>query len=239
MKKPFSFFLLLFFIASNTFAQDKSVVSLLKEYNLLGGEFLSTINISNVDYSFDALSISKNKQEATGHQTQNKREFTFNSRKPLGQKFTLISVDGKTPSKKDIKHFNKEKNSTKEQSKLILAEDNYFIEKNNEEELILGFNIPQEQITSNTAFMAHCTGYIYIDKTSKRINKIVIKSNEAFNLKLFHVTEMNITINIAYNDEYKQYYVSDEDTNMKVLVLGSITDFEIKEVYSNFKFIKK
>jgi len=238
MKKTFSILLLFSFIAASSFAQDKSVGSLLKEYNLLGGEFLSTINMSTVDYSFDVLSISKTKQEANGQQTQNKREFTFDSSKPLGQKFTLISVEGKTPSKKQIKHFNKEKNSTKEQSKLILTEDNYFIEENNEEELILGFNIPQEQITSNTAFMAHCTGYIYIDKTTKRINKIEIKSNEAFNLKLFHVTEMNITINIAYNDEYKQYYVSDEVTNMKVLILGSITDFEIKETYSNFKFNK-
>jgi len=239
VKKTLAFFLFLFVISSSSHAQENSVKSILKEYNLLEGEFLSAINLSSADYSFDAISISKTKIESSGQTTENKKEFNFDSSKPLGQKFTLISVNDKAPTKKDIKHFNKEKNSTKEQHKIFLSENDYFIEKNNEKEVVLGFNIPQEQITSNTAFMAHCTGYIYIDKTSKRINKIEIKSNEAFNLKLFHVTEMNITINIAYNGEYKQYYVSDEVTNMKVLVLGSITDFEIKETYSNFKFKNK
>jgi hypothetical protein len=84
--------------------------------------------------------------------------------------------------------------------------------------------------------MAHCTGYIYIDKKQGRITKIQIKSNEAFNLKIFHVTEMTININIAYNDEHKTYYVSNEQSNMKVLLLGSIVAFTIKEEYSDFIF---
>jgi hypothetical protein len=84
--------------------------------------------------------------------------------------------------------------------------------------------------------MAHCTGYIYIDKKQGRITKIQIKSNEAFNMKIFHVTEMQIDIELTYNEEHKTYYVSQEQRKMKVLLLGSIVAFTIKEEYSDFKF---
>jgi hypothetical protein len=47
---------------------------------------------------------------------------------------------------------------------------------------------------------------------------------------------MIIEINLAYNDEHKQYYVSSEVSKMKVLILGSITDFNIEEKYSNIVF---
>jgi hypothetical protein len=162
--------------------------------------------------------------------------YSFDSNKKLGERFTLISVDGDEPRKKDFKHFNKEKNSTEPNEAIKLKEEDFSIKSNDEEKAIIVFNIPAEQLNRQTAFMAHCTGYIYIDKKQGRITKIQIKSNEAFNLKIFHVTEMTININIAYNDEHKTYYVSNEQSNMKVLLLGSIVAFTIKEEYSDFIF---
>jgi hypothetical protein len=96
--------------------------------------------------------------------------------------------------------------------------------------------MPKEELSSKVAFMAHSTGYIYIDKASKRITKIQIKSNESFNLKIFHVTSMTIDIAYNYNKEHNQYYIDSENTNMKVLILGSTADFKLEEKYSDFRF---
>ena len=217
-------------------AQKQNASDLLKEAGFTAENVLSFIDMSEASYSFMASSSTVTYQASNNNTSKTKKIYTFDSSKKLGEKFTLISVDGDTPRKKDFKHFNKEKNSTEPNEAIKLGKDDFTIQSNNEETAVIAFNIPAEQLNRQTAFMAHCTGYIYIDKKKGRIKKIQIKSNEAFNLKIFHVTEMTIDINIAYNEEYKTYYVSDEQSKMKVLLLGSIVDFTIKEDYSDFKF---
>jgi len=217
-------------------AQKQSANDLLKEVGFSAENVLSCIDMSEASYSFTANSSTVTNQASNNSTTQTKKVYSFDSNKKLGERFTLISVDGDEPHKKDFKHFNKEKNSTEPNEAIKLKEEDFSIKSNDEEKAIIVFNIPAEQLNRQTAFMAHCTGYIYIDKKQGRITKIQIKSNEAFNLKIFHVTEMTININIAYNDEHKTYYVSNEQSNMKVLLLGSIVAFTIKEEYSDFIF---
>ena len=217
-------------------AQKQSANDLLKEVGFTAENILSCIDMSEANYSFTANSSTITNQASNNNTSRAKKVYTFDSSKILGERFTLISVDGDEPRKKDFKHFNKEKNSTEPNEAIKLKDEDFSVKSNNEESAVIIFNIPAEQLNRQTAFMAHCTGYIYIDKKQGRITKIQIKSNEAFNMKIFHVTEMTININIAYNEEHKTYYVSDEQSKMKVLILGSIVDFDIKEEYSDFKF---
>jgi len=217
-------------------AQKQSANDLLKEVGFTAENILSCIDMSEANYSFTANSSTITNQASNNNTSRAKKVYAFDSSKILGERFTLISVDGDEPRKKDFKHFNKEKNSTEPNEAIKLKDEDFSVKSNNEESAVIIFNIPAEQLNRQTAFMAHCTGYIYIDKKQGRITKIQIKSNEAFNMKIFHVTEMTININIAYNEEHKTYYVSNEQSKMKVLILGSIVDFNIKEEYSDFKF---
>ena len=217
-------------------AQKKTANDLLKEVGFNAENVLSCIDLSKANYSFTANSNTITNQESNNSTTQTKKVYTFDSNKNLGERFTLISVDGDTPRKKDFKHFNKEKNHTGSDEAIKLKEEDFAIKSNLEETAIITFTIPAEQLNRQTAFMAHCTGYIYIDKKQGRITKIQIKSNEAFNMKIFHVTEMQIDIELTYNEEHKTYYVSQEQRKMKVLLLGSTVAFTIKEEYSDFKF---
>ena len=230
--------LLAFIIASigNMVAQKSSASDVLKEFGFTTDNVLSCIDLSNATYNFKATSETKTEQEANHTTSKSNKVYTYDATKKQGEKFTLVSINGDTPRKKDFKHFDKEKNSVTDTETQKFKEEDFFIKSNDENTAIIGFNIPKEQLNSKTAFMAHCTGYIYIDKKSGHITKIQISSNEAFNLKVFHVTQMNIDINLSYNEEHKQYYVSSEKTMMKVLILGSITDFNIEENYSDFKF---
>ena len=217
-------------------AQNKSANELLNEFGFTTDNVLSCIDLSSATYSFKANSVTTTEQEANHTTSENSKVYTYDATKKQGEKFTLISTNDDTPRKKDFKHFDKEKNSVKDNKMQKLKEEDFFVKSNDETTAVIGFNIPAEKINSKTAFMAHCTGYIYIDKKSDHITKIQIKSDEAFNLKIFHVTTMTIDINLEYNNEHKQYYVSREKTMMKVLILGLITDFNIEENYSDFKF---
>ena len=235
MKKQL-FIALMLISAFSLSAQKQSANELLKEVGFTADNVLSCIDISEANYSFTANSSTVTHQVSNNNTKKTNKIYTFDSSKKLGERFTLISVDSDEPRKKDFKHFNKEKNSTEPNEAIKLKEEYFSVKSDNKEFAIIIFNIPAEQLNRQTAFMAHCTGYIYIDKKQGRITKIQIKNNETFNLKIFQVTEMTININIAYNEEHKAYYVSDEQSKMKVLVLGSIVDFDIKEAYSDFKF---
>ena len=225
----------LILIVLTTFSQSKTT-DVLAKYNLTPDHVLSLIDLSTSTMSFDAASTTTTIVESTEKKTQQKRTYTFDGKKTEGEKYTLLTYNGETPSKKKIKKFNKEKNSTPQYKEITLSEKDFFIKSEDDKMLIIGFNVPEEQINSKIAFMAHCTGFIAINKESKKAESIEIKNNEGFNLKIFHVTNMDINITLAFNETLKEYYLLDESTQMVALLMGSTIDITIEEKFTNFKF---
>ena len=225
-------------LAIKTNAQDSKAISLLKQYGLSEDNILSNIDLSRANYSFSAKVKSTTVQESNNTTNNKEQEYIYDATKNIGERFKLISVDNKEPKKKQIKRFNNQKNSVEESKKINLSKDDFFIANEDENTLSIGFKVPANEVNSQIAFMAHCTGYIIIDKAQKQISKLQIKSNEAFNIKVFHITKMNIDIDLSYNTDTKQYYVIREKTESKALLLGSTVDITNTEIYSNFNFNK-
>jgi len=230
---------LIFIVAITTsvisFAQN-SVNEILKQYGFKTENVFSILDNSKSNYSFNVKGSSHTYSEVNKTDNTTHRAYHFDNTKLEGQKFSLISVEGNAPTKKQIKHFNKEKNKTVKESEMKLTEKDFFIKTDNEKMLVIGFNMPKEELPSKIAFMSHCTGFIYFDKQSEKITKIEIKSKEAFSMKIFHITELNLTVSLAYNDDKNLYYITKEETNTKVLILGSITNIDNEEIYSDFTF---
>jgi hypothetical protein len=228
--------LISFGLILNANSQDNKASKLLANYGFTTENVLASLDASKASYSYKAESLTTTVQSTNNNTAKIEKVYTYDSQKKDGEKFTLISVNNNEPNKKDYKHFDKEKNTIVTEQSLSLKEQDFFIKSDDEKTSIIGFNMPKEELSSKVAFMAHSTGYIYIDKASKRITKIQIKSNESFNLKIFHVTSMTIDIAYNYNKEHNQYYIDSENTNMKVLILGSTADFKLEEKYSDFRF---
>ena len=229
---------LIFIVAITTsvisFAQN-SVNEILKQYGFKTENVFSILDNSKSNYSFNVKGSSHTYSDANKTDKTTNRVYHFDNNKTEGQKFSLISVEGSTPTKRQIKHFNKEKNKISE-SEMKLTEKDFFVKTDDEKMLVIGFNMPKEELPSKIAFMSHCTGFLYIDKQSEKITKIEIKSKEAFSMKIFHITELNLTVSLAYNDDKNLYYITKEETNTKVLILGSITNIDNEEIYSDFTF---
>ncbi len=234
MKKTTILFILLFAITYIK-AQEESASSLLKKYGFTSESVLSILDLSSAQYSFNAQSTSTT-ITASGKPTIKKQEYSFDSNTKLGERFTLNTVDGKSPSKREIKRFNKQKNKVNNSPSSKLSDDDFFVASNDETQAVIGFNIPADKVNPKIAYMAHCNGFITINKKSGHVIKIQIKSKEAFNINVFHVTSMLIDIELSYDENCKQYYATKERTETKALILGSTATIITEEVYSNFKF---
>ena len=217
-------------------AQDHKASQLLEKYGFTTEHVLNGLDLSNSTYSFSSTITTNTYTASTNSNFKDVRTYSFDAKKEKGAQFTLLSVNDTVPTKSDIKHFNKQHNSSSKQKKVILKQEDFFVKSNDDATAVIGFNMPKDELPSKFAYMAHSTGFIYIDKKSGRITKIEIKSNEAFSMKIFHVTEMLIQIKFAYNEEHKQYYIISENTKMKILMLGAIAESKIEEVFSEFKF---
>jgi len=217
-------------------SQDNKASKILAKYGFTTENVLASLDASKASYSFKANSVTTTTQTANNSSTTVEKVYTYDSERKVGEKFALISVNGNEPKKRDVKHFNKEKNAVSTGNGISLKERDFFVKSEDDKIVVIGFNMPKEELSSKISFMVHSTGYVYINKVSGRITKIQIKSNESFNMKIFHVTSMIIDVNFNYNEEHKQYYIESENTKMKVLILGSTADFTLDEKYSDFKF---
>jgi hypothetical protein len=228
-------FVSMLFFALGGFSQEKAI-DMLTKYGLTTKDVFNIIDMSSNSYSFTADCKTHSYSKENNLDKTETRVYKYEGSKNVGEKYTLISVDKKAPSKKKIKKFNKEKNSYVNDNKIHLRDEDFFIKSDKNDTLIIGFDLPKEELPAEIAFMAHSTGSVFINKKSKEVIRVEIKNKEPFNLKIFHVVELDTKIEIGYNEEHKQYFVSKENVHMQVLILGSITNIDIIEEYTDFKF---
>ena len=229
-------FLAIVAISSVAFTQNENAVELLKKHGFTPSNVLNMIDLSEAPYSFKSKLTTHTFSKESNTDFTSVQDYTYDISKELGQRFLLTSNDGQTPSKSDIKHFNKSKSGSSKAKKTILKDEDFFVKSDDDKMLIIGFNMPKEELPSKIAYMAHLTGSIYIDKNTNKITKIEFSSKEAFSMKIFHINKMLITIDVLYNDEKKIYYVTKEYTNADILMFGAITKSEITEEFSGFEF---
>jgi len=216
--------------------KNKSAVGILKECGFTTQDVFKIVDLSSCSYSFIANCTTHSYSNDNKTNNTYTRAYEYDFTKDRGERFTLLTFDEKEPSARKIKKFNKEKNFYIKDKKIILKEKDFFIKKDSENIIVIGFNFPKEELPPSIAFMAHSTGNIFIDKNNNKITRIEIKSTESFNMKIFHIVSMDINIDIEYNKEHKMYYVSKEFTNTQALILGNIINIDMTEQYSDFKF---
>jgi hypothetical protein len=228
--------LLILLVSISTLSAQKGATEILARYGFTTDNILNILDASSADLSFTVEGSNRSFSEANHTDQSTRRSYDYDSKRADGEKFKLLTINGKEPTKHEIKKFNKEKNQSGGKSKIQLKESDFFVEKDDEKMTVIGFHMPADELPSKLAFMAHCTGYIYINKETGRVTKLEIKSFEPFSLKVFHITDMFIQFNVAYNEEHKTYYATSEFTRTKALILGSVTTIEMDEQYKDIKF---
>jgi len=214
----------------STFAQKSSVISALTKYhidtNILNAQ--SKPKLANYSYDLKYTSIGDNKETVT--------LANFDPSKPEAERWTVISIQGKSPSKSDIATFRK--NHIKPSAAAALPDEStYQVEKETPESLVISYKPDPKSIPAEAAFMKDCRLHLTVNLKTKRLEKIESLNEKPLKIKIFNAQKMDLVVTLGYNETEKQYYTVSEDLNLIIKFLGQLVPMETLSEYSNYKKI--
>ncbi|MEJ2904940.1 hypothetical protein [Pedobacter panaciterrae] len=207
-------------------AQKSAVLSALSKYNI-DASILNADNIQQPeDFAFDF------KQTTV---TAGKQIVTIAKYDPSGPKeeqWTVVSVDGKSPSKGDINTFRK--NQSKEVKSTQTDESSYKVEKESADYLMISYKIDQASIPKDAAFMKDCRSYMTINLKTKKIEQVQVINEKPVRIKILNAEKFDLVIKYTKNDQSKRYLPVSQELNMLAKFIGQEVTVQTITEYSNY-----
>ncbi len=150
-------------------AQMSEVNKKLDELNIPRDVFEQGLKDEDAAYSFDAKITSKTAEKT------DVQEAKFDATQRVGKKWMLISNNGQTPTKKEIRQFNKDHNTKRRDINAKIDDNDFTIEKDDDKELIIGFFFREESLPKKYQFLAGCKGVAFIDKEKRLLTRVELK----------------------------------------------------------------
>jgi len=182
----------------------------------------------NYAFDFKYTSIAGNKETVT--------LASFDPSKPEAERWTVISVKGKTPSASEISTFRK--NHSKAQPVAGQVSDStYLIEKLTPEFLVISYKNDPASLPTEASFMKDCRLHMTINLKTKRMEQLQSLNEKPLKIKIFNAEKMDLVVKFTYNKAEKRYFTESEDLNLMVKFLGQLAPMETISEYSNYKKI--
>jgi len=222
--------LLALLVSLSAMAQKSVVLDKLKEYQFSEGLLTENLKDADAQYYF-------NLKTTTVETDKTKIEDgEFDPTRPIGQRWKLLSVDGNTPSKKEVKKYNKAHNTTQNDVNGQLDDNAWKIEQDDANTLVISFKYDKSTLPKKYAFLGDCKGMAFFNKSTKKLEKAEFVNVGDLKIKIFNVTNLDMVVYYSPDDELAGL-IEKEELLMNVKLLGEIV--EIKEIneYSNYKRI--
>ena len=222
--------LLALLVSLSAMAQKSVVLDKLKEYQF--SEDLLTENLKDADaqyyFNLKTTTVETDKTKI--------EDGEFDPTRPIGQRWKLLSVDGNTPSKKEVKKYNKAHNTTQNDVNGQLDDNAWKIEQDDANTLVISFKYDKSTLPKKYAFLGDCKGMAFFNKSTKKLEKAEFVNVGDLKIKIFNVTNLDMVVYYSPDDELAGL-IEKEELLMNVKLLGEIV--EIKEIneYSNYKRI--
>ncbi len=214
----------------STFAQKSAVIAALNKQGIDTSILSAQSKQKPNDYSYDLkyTSIAENKETVT--------LANFNPSKPEAERWTVISIEGKTPSKSAIATFRK--NHIKPSAAVSLPDEStYQVEKETADILVISYKLDARSIPAEASFMKDCRLHLNINLKTKKLEKIESLNEKPLKIKIFNAQKMDLVVTLGYNEAEQQYYTISEDLNLIIKFLGQLVPMETLSEYSNYKKI--
>ena len=222
--------LMLVAAVTNSFSQKAEVAKKLKEYGISFDDMVTNFGAESSSYSCNAKFT-----EVTSDKTTESLA-SFNPKKPIGSQWTLESVNGNTPTKKEKRNFDKAHNVKPDNESIEPDANSLKIIKDNDHLIVIGLRYSESALPHKYKFLAHCKAEMYIDKEAKRLYKLRFYNESDLKIKIFTVAKLDMTVEFMPGHENETYLIKDETIIMDAKLLGQLV--EIKE-YSEFYDYKK
>lgn len=146
-----------------------------------------------------------------------------------------MTSNGKDPSKKEIKEFNKDTNFNEEEINAKIDDSSWDVESDNSEYLVVTFKYNSSTLHWRYKFLTDIKGKAYLNKSTKQLEKVEYTNERTTKIKPFNVDKYLMVINYIYNETEKIYQVEKEEINMDVKVLGKSASTKHIFEYSNYR----
>ena len=224
--------LFVFGIMFQATAQKEDIKKRLIDLGISSDLAFNNLSENSSDYSCNATMT-----ETTSDKTTVEKA-SFDPRKAEGSRWTLNTVDGRSPSKKDIKNFNKAHNAKQDNLKAEPDDNSWKIVTDDEHILVIGLQYDEADLPHKYKFLAQCNAEIYVDKEAKRLYKVKFYNTAPFKLKTFNVVKLDMTVELMPNSDGKTMLLKDETIIMDVKLLGQLVEIVEETEFYDYKKVK-
>ena len=208
-------------------AQKQAVLDAFKKHGIEADLLIPKQQPENYSYDFKYTSISNEKATVTIAK--------YDPAKPADDRWTVISVKGKTPSSGDVKAF--KKNRSKKPSLPVIDDATYRIEKESTAYLVISYKQDPSSLPDEAKFMKDCRQHMTINLKTKRMEKLQSLNEKPLKIKIFNAEKLDLTVKYNWNEQEKRYFTASEDMILIVKFLGQPAPIETISEYSNYKKI--
>ena len=228
MKKIFVL-TILFGLALSAKTQN-TVLQELATYKITPEVLTMTFNEDWPNVSFERHSVST----SPGSDFVYKQVATYDASKPDGEKWTLVSVNDKTPEKFYIKDFREDMNPKKKKSTLLIDEATLKIVKDDDATLLVSFKFIKNSIHHNYSYLADCTSTATISKNAGKLQKLEIINDGPTKLETLKISYVKFDIDYTFNTAIGQYTITRTELNNTGSYLGATASNKTVREYTNF-----
>lgn len=222
-------FLIALTISMSSFAQKSKVMDKLKEYHFKDDFLTKNLKDADAEYYFDVKITTINSSETKIEEAK------FDPSKNIGERWILLSVDGDSPSRKDLKNFDKAHNTKIDDINGEIDDNSWGIEKDDSDYLVINFKYDKASLPKKYDYLGDCKGLAFFNKKTKRLEKAEFVNEQPLKVKMFKVTKLDMVVTYTYNSEEQIYLIQKESLTMEVKLLGQLILLEEINEFSNYK----
>lgn len=157
---------------------------------------------------------------------------SFDPSRPKEEQWTVISVEGKSPSKSEINSFRKNQNKPDDASKTDDA--SYKVEKQTPDYLVISYKVDPGTVSKEAAFMKDCRSYMTINLKTKKLEQIQALNEKPVKISILTADKLDLILKYAWNDQANRYVATTSTLNIQAKFLGQSTDVKTLTEYSNY-----
>lgn len=196
----------------SAFAQRSIVLQALKKYNV--SEEVLNPNLKD--------NLEKYAHEVQRTVTVNDKDkvyiSTFDPNKQDPPQWTLVSVNGKNPSKGEQKAFDKEHNI---KTNFKVDDNSYKVTKDDENTLEITYQYDPTTVDSDHGFFKDCLFTLHINAKTGRLEKMTEVNLKDLRIKILKATKLTTEVTYQYIEKDKTYVPVNDRVEVVIKMLGN------------------
>ena len=227
MKNSILLFVLLFGISAS--AQLNEVKEKLADYQISSDLLTKNLKDADAEHYFDLKTTTVNGTDTKVYLSH------FDPAEPIGSRRVLKTVNGQTPSTKDLKDFDKTHNTKLPAINGVADDASWKIIRDSDTYLVVGFAYDKASLPKKYAFLGDCDGLAYFNKKSKKLEKAEFLNSAPLKIKMLKVEHLDMVVYYNWNASEASYFISTEELSMTVNILGQVIVVKETNAYSNYR----